>query len=111
MLTQATTSGYTDAQLASLNDAWRQIVLAQNLEPDTDEYVEAWDRFVLSDGRPTFVYASKHASAVDIAETIARELLDMPAPDENINWADVGDLTVIGRELGEVLDRIRGNNP
>ena len=36
--TQENTTGYTDQELDALNAEWQQIVEAEGLEPDTDEY-------------------------------------------------------------------------
>ncbi len=42
---QENTDGYTDAELASINAEWEEIVAAENLETETDEYREQLDRF------------------------------------------------------------------
>lgn len=39
------TSGYTEAELAALNSEWEAIVDDDNLEPDSEEYDLALDRF------------------------------------------------------------------
>jgi hypothetical protein len=38
MLTQENTRGYTDDELAALNQEWSDIVEIEQLELDTDEY-------------------------------------------------------------------------
>ena len=43
--TQETTQGYTDSELAELNREWAEIVEAENLDPESDEYYDRENQF------------------------------------------------------------------
>lgn len=42
---QENTTGYSDAELATLNAEWAEIVEAEGLEPDTGEYIDREKQF------------------------------------------------------------------
>jgi len=53
-------------------------------------------------------YTEAHSEIVTLAHDISNQIFDLPAPSEDINWANVGDVNEIARQLRDVLARIRG---
>jgi hypothetical protein len=53
-------------------------------------------------------YARHHANSLDLLSSLTVDAENMPAPSEDTNWADVGDMVRIETMLRGVLDVMRG---
>lgn len=66
------------------------------------------------DYRPTAnvedAYVQRHASAIALLQSIQGKLMDMPAPDGDvqINWAHVGSVAHVDEQLKEILQFLGG---
>jgi hypothetical protein len=49
-------------------------------------------------------YATAHAEALDLVESLSEHLYDLPAPDtDGLHWGHVGDLERIVAQLLEIM--------
>jgi len=58
-------------------------------------------------------YENAHLVAQDLVQRIGELLFDLPAPDNDehpIDWANVGDINEINRQLSEVIAFMTGTN-